>query len=104
MKRLGIEAAMEGKAAQIPATPVGEIIAERKAAFGCQQLAELKPVHDIDIVGLMPREVNLVTEYSAAAVTASTKSAAAADFVRFLASRESAAVLEDTGLLPRTAR
>jgi molybdate transport system substrate-binding protein len=54
MDKLGIRQQMEGKAAQIPATPVGEIIAHGEADFGCQQRSELKPVQGIDIVGLLP--------------------------------------------------
>lgn len=44
---------MAGRAAQIRATPVGEITAHGDADFDCQQRSELKPVKGFDIVGLL---------------------------------------------------
>ena len=52
--KLGITEAMKGKARQIPATPVGETVARGEAEIGLQQIAELKPVAGIDIVGPLP--------------------------------------------------
>jgi molybdate transport system substrate-binding protein len=103
MDRLGIKQQMEGKAAQIPATPVGEIIAHGQADFGCQQRSELKPVKGIDIVGLIPQEVQLKTEYSAALVRGTRHPEAARALLRFLASPANSGVIEATGLEPVTA-
>jgi molybdate transport system substrate-binding protein len=100
LDKLGIKQAMEGKAAQIPATPVGEIIAQGEADFGCQQRSELKPVHGIDIVGLIPEEVQLRTEFSGAVVRGSSHPEAARQLLRFLASPANAAAIEATGLEP----
>lgn len=102
LEKLGIKQAMEGKAAQIPATPVGEIIAQGEADFGCQQRSELKPVHGIDIVGLLPEEVQLRTEFSGAVVRGSSRPEAARQLLRFLASPANAAAIEATGLEPIT--
>jgi molybdate transport system substrate-binding protein len=103
MDRLGIKQQMEGKAAQIPATPVGEIIAHGQADFGCQQRSELKPVKGIDIVGLLPQEVQLKTEYSAALVRGTRHPEEARALLRFLASPANSGVIEATGLEPVTA-
>jgi len=102
LEKLGIKQAMEGKSAQIPATPVGEIIAQGEADFGCQQRSELKPVHGIDIVGLLPEEVQLRTEFSGAVVRGSTHPEAARQLLRFLASPANAPAIEATGLEPVT--
>jgi molybdate transport system substrate-binding protein len=104
LDKLGIKQAMEGKAAQIPATPVGEIIAQGEADFGCQQRSELKPVQGIDIVGLIPEEVQLRTEFAGAVVRGSSHPEAARELLRFLASPANAAAIEATGLEPVTAR
>src|SRR5262249_20715297 len=64
-RKLGIEEAMKGKAKEIPATPVGEIVAKGEAEIGFQQIAELKPVAGIDIVGRLPAELQKITIYSA---------------------------------------
>ena len=103
MDRLGIRAQMEGRAAQIPATPVGEIIAHGEADFGCQQRSELKPVQGIDIVGLLPQDVQLKTEFSGAVVRGSRHPDAARALLRFLAAPSNAGAIEATGLEPAAA-
>ncbi len=100
LDKLGIKQQMEGKAAQIPATPVGEIIAHGEADFGCQQKSELKPVKGIDIVGLLPQEVQLKTQFAGAIVRGSSHPEAAASLLRFLSSPANAAAIEATGLEP----
>jgi len=104
LDKLGIRPQMEGKAAQIPATPVGEIIAHGQADFGCQQRSELKPVAGIDIVGLIPQEVQLRTQFSGAVVRGASQPQAAHELLRFLAAPDSAAAIEATGLEPVASR
>lgn len=103
LDKLGIRKQMEGRAAQIPATPVGEIIAHGEADFGCQQRSELKPVQGIDIVGLLPQDVQLKTEFSGAVVRGSRHPDAARALLRFLAAPSNAGAIEATGLEPAAA-
>lgn len=103
LDKLGIRQQMEGKAAQIPATPVGEIIAHGEADFGCQQRSELKPVKGIDIAGLIPQEVQLTTQFSGAVVRGAAHADAGRALLRFLAAPANAAAIEATGLEPVTA-
>jgi molybdate transport system substrate-binding protein len=103
LDKLGIRQQMEGKAAQIPATPVGEIIAHGDADFGCQQRSELKPVAGIDIVGLIPPEVQLHTQFAGAVVRGASQPQTARALLRFLASPDNATAIEATGLEPVTA-
>src|SRR6202048_5184810 len=63
-KKLGIEDEMKGKARQIPATPVGEIVAKGEAELGFQQISELKPVQGIDIIGPLPDPLQKITVFS----------------------------------------
>jgi molybdate transport system substrate-binding protein len=100
LDRLGIRQQMEGKAAQIPATPVGEIIAHGEADFGCQQRSELKPVQGIDVVGLLPAEVQLKTQFAGAVVRGAGHPHAARALLRFLAAPANAPAIEATGLEP----
>jgi len=100
LDKLGIQQQMQGKAAQIPATPVGEIIAHGDADFGCQQRSELKPVQGIDIVGLLPAEVQLKTQFAGAIVRGASHADAGRALLRFLASPASAPAIEATGLEP----
>lgn len=100
LDKLGIQQQMQGKAAQIPATPVGEIIAHGEADFGCQQRSELKPVQGIDIVGLLPAEVQLKTQFAGAVVRGAGHPQEARALLRFLASPANAPAIEATGLEP----
>ena len=100
MKNLNIAEQMQGKAAQIPATPVGEIIAQGEADFGCQQRSELLPVEGIDIIGLLPNEVQLNTPFSAAIVSGSKVQKNAQALLDFLSSEKNAGVIAQTGLEP----
>lgn len=101
LARLGIEAQVKAKGRQIPATPVGEIVAQRKAAFGCQQRSELQPVPGIDIVGELPDVIQKITPYAAAVVRSSTRRKEAMAFIQFLASKDSAPTVANSGLHPR---
>jgi molybdate transport system substrate-binding protein len=101
MDKLGIAEQMKGKARQIPATPVGEIVAQGEAEFGCQQRSELMAVGGgIDIIGVLPDEVQLLTPFSAAVVANSKVPAQAKALVDFLASPKNAKTIRATGLEP----
>ena len=102
LEKLGIKQAMDGTATQIPATPVGEIIAQGEADFGCQQRSELQPVKGIDIIGTLPEEVQLRTQFAGALVRGASHPEAARHLLRFLASPANAATIEATGLEPVT--
>lgn len=100
LARLGIEAEVKKKGKQIPATPVGEVLAKGEAAFGCQQHSELQPVHGIDIVAELPDELQRVTPYAAAIVKGSAHRAAAKAYIQYLAAPASGKVIKATGLTP----
>lgn len=100
MHKLHIAQQMQGKAAKIPATPVGEIIAHGQADFGCQQRSELMPVEGIAIVGLLPAEVQQLTQFSAALVRDARQPEAGRALLRFLAAPANAGAIEATGLQP----
>nr|WP_297526011.1 substrate-binding domain-containing protein [uncultured Roseateles sp.] len=100
LKRLGIEDEVKAKGRQIPATPVGEIVASRQAAFGCQQRSELQAVTGIRIVGELPEDIQKVTPYAAGVVRSSRHQALAQAFIRSLAAPASSDVLKRSGLHP----
>lgn len=100
MDKLGIKSQIQGKVRQIPETPVGEIIAKGEAEFGCQQRSELKAIQGIDIVGLIPNEVQLISEFSAAIVASSVRQNEARSLLNFISSSKNAHIIEGTGLQP----
>lgn len=100
--KLGIADQVRPKGRKIPATPVGEIVAKHEADFGCQQRSELLPVQGIDIVGDLPPEVQYVTPFSGAIVSASAHKDEARRFLQFLSAPQNAGVIRDTGLVPKS--
>ena len=98
--KLGITDAMKGKARQIPATPVGETVARGEAEIGLQQIAELKPVKGIDIVGPLPPDLQKITVFSAGIATGSKEPEAGKELIKFLASPAARDALVESGLDP----
>jgi molybdate transport system substrate-binding protein len=98
--KLGITDAMKSKARQIPATPVGEIVAKGDAEIGLQQISELKPVSGIDIIGPLPDDLQKITVFSAGIATVSKEPDAGRALIKFLASSAASATLVKSGLEP----
>ena len=96
--RLGIAAQLQGKAKMIPAEPVGEVVARGDFEIGFQQMSELAHIHGIDVVGLLPAEVQEVTLYSAAVVRNAPQAEAGRALIQFLASPQAADTIDATGL------
>jgi len=99
-QKLGIADQMKGKARMIPATPVGEIVAKGEADIGLQQVAELRPVAGIDIVGPLPEPLQKITVFSAGIATGSTEPDAGKALISFLASPDARDALIKSGLDP----
>ena len=99
-KKLGIENEMRGKARQIPATPVGEILAKGEADMGFQEVAELLPVPGITFVGKLPADLELLTVFSAAIVKKSQHADTARELISYLASPDHVSTLQKEGLEP----
>jgi molybdate transport system substrate-binding protein len=98
--RMQLGEAFTAKARMIPAEPVGGVVARGDAQLGFQQLSELKPVQGIDIVGLIPDQAQKMTLYSGAVVSHSQHPDAARALLKYLASKDAAKAIEDSGLKP----
>ena len=103
-KKLGIEAAMRGKARMIPAEPVGEVVARGEAALGFQQISELKPITGIDLVGPLPQGVQYVTVFSAGVLNDAPHKAAGLKLIHFLGSPAAADAIRHSGMDPIAAK
>ena len=99
-EKLGIVEAMKDKARKIPATPVGEIVARGEAEIGFQQIAELKPVAGIEIVGPLPDELQKITVFSAGIATVSKEPTAARALIGFLGSPAARDAIVKSGMEP----
>ena len=74
-ERWGIADAIAPRIVQAPpGVPVGTLVARGDVELGFQQLSELMHLPGIDVIGLLPPEIQVVTVFSAAVCTASTLS------------------------------
>jgi molybdate transport system substrate-binding protein len=99
-RRLGVTDQMAPKARMVPATPVGQIVADGGAELGMQQLSELKPIPGIQVVGLIPESLQKVTVFSAGVVSKSKHPDEARALISYLASKQSGDVIRDSGMAP----
>jgi molybdate transport system substrate-binding protein len=100
--KLGIKEQMKDKAKKIPATPVGEIVAQGEAEIGFQQISELKPVKGIDIIGPLPTDLQKITVFSAGIATVSKEPEAGKALIEFLTSSAARETIVNSGLDPIT--
>ncbi|MFH6783658.1 molybdate ABC transporter substrate-binding protein [Methylobacterium sp. DB0501] len=103
-RKLGLEKELAPKSKMIVAERVGNVVARGDAEFGFQQIAELKPVKGITIVGPIPPEVQKVTVFSAGIPKGAKHPEAARALIAWLSSPEHAATVAETGLDPIKAR
>ena len=96
--KLGLAEALKDKARMIPAEPVGSVVARGEAEIGFQQLSELKPIQGIQIVGLIPEDVQEVTLFSAGIVKGAKNPEGAKALLKFLSSPQAAKTIDATGL------
>jgi len=102
LERMGIAAQMKPKTKYPP--PGGfsaELLLTGEAELAVQQKPELLHVSGVDIVGFLPGDLNLVTEFAAAIMAGSTNVATGTALIESLRSSEAAAVFRSKGLDPR---
>ncbi len=101
--RIDMEGKIQGKSRMIPAEPVGQVVARGDAEIGFQQKSELQPVKGIEIVGLIPDELQKVTTFVAGVASDAKEPVAARDFIRFLSSKDASAAIYKSGMEPVSA-
>ncbi len=102
LKMWGLDAAAEpGRLVQAkPGIPVATLVAAGEATIGVQQLSELLGVSGIDIVGVLPPPVQLVTTFSIGVGMRSTRIEEARAVIAYLNASEAIAMKRRFGLEP----
>ena len=100
IERLGIASEINAKATIIPQGFTAARLMTGEADLAVQQISELKQVAGIEVIGPIPHELQTPAVFSAGRMAASGKAAASDRLLRFLASREVAPVLRESGLEP----
>lgn len=83
-----------------PGVSVGTLVARGEVELGFQQLSEFIHLSGIDIVGLLPPQIQAATVFSAAVCTASNRPGAARALLSFLASSQADAAKRRHGMEP----
>jgi molybdate transport system substrate-binding protein len=100
-ERWGIADAIAPRIVQAsPGLPVGKLVARGDVELGFQQLSELMHLPGIDVIGLLPPQIQVETVFSAAVCTASSCPAATKALLSFLASSEADAAKRHHGMEP----
>ena len=97
--RWGIVRMLDGRLLQArPGVPVGALIADGSVDLGFQQLSELLNVAGIEVLGLMPAGLEIVTTFSGAVGARSTQAAQARQALSFLCSDAAAEAKRHHGM------
>ena len=103
-ERWGIAATIAPRIVQAPpGVPVGTLIARGEVELGFQQSSELMHLGGIDVIGVLPPEIQVTTIFSAAICTIGTASAqreAARALLAFLASPDADSAKRANGMEP----
>lgn len=100
-ERWGLAAQLQPRLVQAPpGLPVGALVARGDAALGFQQLSELIHQGGIELAGVLPPPVAIVTTFSGAACAGSSRAEAARRLLAFLASPDAESAKRRQGMEP----
>jgi molybdate transport system substrate-binding protein len=98
--RLGIAHIVNAHAVVIPSGLTAERLLTDEADLAVQQISELKQVAGVEIVGPIPREMQVPAVFSAGCMMATDNVVPAERFLTFLRSPEAISILREAGLEP----
>jgi len=100
-ERWGITEQIRSRIVQAPAgVPVGELIARGDVELGFQQASELMHLDRVDVLGVLPPDIQFVTTFSAGLCARATHVAAVRAMLAFMTSPEVADVKRRHGMEP----
>ena len=102
-RRLGIAAEMTPKvklAAGGPNGRVSVLVSSGEAEIGLQQVSELMSNPQVEVIGMLPAELQLTTIYSAGVTTSAREAEAARALIKALTAPSAAAIYKVKGLDP----
>jgi molybdate transport system substrate-binding protein len=100
-ERWGIAEQIKNRIVQAPpGVPVGALIARGEVALGFQQLSEMLNVPGVDLVGMLPPDIEIITTFSGAVAATCVNTAAARELLAFLTSPACAQAIVQQGMEP----
>jgi molybdate transport system substrate-binding protein len=101
LPRLGIADALAGRIKMLPPeNPAAHAIANGEAEIGMTQISEILPYAGAELVGPLPKEIQLTTSFATAVGAGARQSEPAMALIRFLTAPAAAAVFKAKGLDP----
>ena len=101
LPRLGIADALKDKIKLLPPeNPAAHAIANGEAEIGMTQISEILPYAGAELVGPLPKEIQLTTSFAAAVSASARQSEPAKALIKFLTAPAAAPVLRAMGLDP----
>ncbi len=97
---MGIWTAIQDKSIRIESERVATVVARGEVEIGFQQISEILPISGASYVAPIPESLQLTTVYSTGISKRTRHQAAAQSLITFLASKEVAAIIQSTGLIP----
>jgi len=100
-EKLGIAAEVAPKvrlAAGGPNGRVSVLVSSGEAEIGLQQVSELMSNPDVEVIGMLPAELQQITTYAAGVTTSARQAEAARAFIRHLAAPDAMAIYKARGL------
>jgi molybdate transport system substrate-binding protein len=98
IEKLGITDPVKSKTVIAQGRPVGAAIASGEAEIGMQQVAELRPISGIEVIGELPAALQKQIPYSAGIPAKAKDAATARALVSFLRSEAALDVLKRKGM------
>ena len=83
-----------------PGIPVGSLVARGEVDLGFQQLSELIHIKDIEVLGPLPRAIQIVTTFSAGVCALSTQADAVRALLTFMCSGQATGAKQRQGMEP----
>jgi molybdate transport system substrate-binding protein len=102
-ERLGIAAEMAAKARLAAGGPNGRVsvlVSSGQAEIGLQQVSELMSNPDVEVIGMLPAELQLTTLYAAGVTTSAREASAARALIAALTVPSAASLYKAKGLDP----
>jgi len=101
LPRLGIADALAGRIKMLPPeNPAAHAIANGEAEIGMTQISEILPYAGAELVGPLPKEIQLTTSFATAVGASARQSEPAMALIRFLTAPAAAPVFKAKGLDP----
>jgi len=101
LPRLGIAEDVKAKTRLLDGPAPADVVARGEVEIAMTQVSEILPYAGVELAGLLPAEIALVTDYGYGVSAATREAEAVGTLIGFLRSAEIAAVIRAKGLEPR---